>query len=476
MKDDINLGTNDAGKEPQTEDQMPMNGQGEAVQPEHGQQPDQPVQSVPAEPDGQPEKKKKNKGGFGKGVIVGVAATLAVFLIAAAGIGYVVWKDYSQAFTYENLTTPEHVPDNSGELDMDKIESKLNLLQEYISEYFLYDEDMEAAEDGIYKGFISGLDDKYATYYTKEEFDSLIESTNGTYSGIGALLQQNATTKIMSVVKVFAGSPAEEAGLKAGDIFYKVGDEDITALDLDILVSKYIRGEEGTDVTLTVLRGEEYEEVTMTITRRTIEVPTVEHKMLSDNIGYIAVSEFESPTVEQYKEAVDDLTDQGMTSLVIDLRDNPGGLVDTSVSMLEYTLPDGLYTYTADKNGNGQKYLGNDDHEIDVPIVILVNGNSASASEIFSGAMRDYEKATLLGTTTYGKGIVQSVFSLGDGTGLKITTMHYYTPNGTDLHGEGLAPDIEVEWDKEGTAGEEGNDNQLDAAIEYLKTGKVTEL
>ena len=416
------------------------------------------------------EKKK----GFGRGVLVGILGTLAVFIAAGLCVGFVVLKHYPQAVTYEKLTDPDHVPDNSAELDMDKIEDKLNLLQTYISKYFLYDEDIKSAEDGIYKGFISGLDDKYAAYYNEEDYASLMESTNGTYSGIGALLQQNASTKVMSIVKVFAGSPAEEAGLQAGDILYKVGDEDITALDLDVLVSKYIRGEEGTDVTLTVLRGEEYEEVTLTITRRKIEVPTVEHKMLSGNIGYIAVSEFESLTVDQYKDAVDDLTAQGMTGLVIDFRDNPGGLVDTSVEMLEYTLPDGLYTYTADKNGNGQKYLGDDSHEIDVPIVILVNNNSASASEIFAGAMRDYGKGTLLGTTTYGKGIVQSVFSLGDGTGLKITTMHYYTPNGTDLHGEGLAPDIEVEWDKEGTVGEEGSDNQLDAAIEYLRTGNVT--
>ncbi len=413
---------------------------------------------------------KKSGSGFIKGIIVGVAACITLLTAAGVGIGIMVLRKYPQVIPYEKLTSPDYVPDNSASLDMDRIEDKLELLQEYVSQYFLYDEDMQEVEDGIYRGFVSGLGDKYAAYYNEDDYASLMESTQGTYSGIGALLQQNADTKIMSVVRVFDGSPAQEAGLQADDIFYKVGDEDITSLDLDVLVSKYIRGEEGTDVTLTVLRGDTHDEVTLTITRRRIEVPTVEYRMLSDGIGYILVSEYDSITSEQYKKAVDALTEQGMTGLVIDLRDNPGGLVDVSVDMLDYTLPDGLYTYTADKNGDGQKMGGNDGHEINVPIVLLVNDNTASAAEIFAGAMRDYNKATLLGTKTFGKGIVQLVFPLGDGTGLKLTSMHYYTPDGTDLHGEGLAPDVEVEWDTEGKAGEEGSDNQLDAALELLKS------
>ena len=412
----------------------------------------------------------KSAGSFVRGIIVGVAACVTLLTAAAVCIGIMVLRRYPQVIPYEKLTSPDYVPDNSASLDMDKIEDKLELLQEYVSQYFLYDEDMKDVEDGIYRGFVSGLGDKYAAYYNEEDYASLVESTNGTYSGIGALLQQNPDTKIMSVVKVFDGSPAQEAGLQADDIFYKVGDEDITSLDLDVLVSKYIRGEEGTDVTLTVLRGDTHDEVTLTITRRKIEVPTVEYKMLSDGIGYIIVSEYDSITGDQYKKAVDALTQQGMTGLVIDLRDNPGGLVDVSVDMLDYTLPDGMYTYTADKNGEGQRMGGNDGHEISVPIVLLVNDNTASAAEIFAGAMRDYNKAALLGTKTYGKGIVQLVFPLGDGTGLKLTSMHYYTPDGTDLHGEGLAPDIEVEWDGEGKAGVEGRDNQLDAALELLKS------
>ena len=412
---------------------------------------------------------KRGKNRFAIGVLAGIAATITVMTAATIGVGIIILREYPQIITHYKLTDPDYVPDNSENLNMEKISDKLNTLQEYVQEYFLYDEDMSAIEDGIYKGFVSGLEDKYAAYYNAEEYASLMESTKGTYSGIGALLQQNADTKIMTVVKVFKDSPAQEAGLQAGDILYKVDGADITDLDLDVLVSKYIRGDEGTAVSITVLRGSSHDETTLTVTRRKIEVPTVEYKMLSDDIGYIVISEYDSVTSTQYKQAVDELTKKEMKGLVIDLRDNPGGLVDVSVDMLDYTLPDGIYTYTADKNGNGQKLGGHDGHEISVPIVLLVNSNSASAAEIFAGAMRDYNKATLLGTKTYGKGIVQYVFSLGDGTGLKLTSMHYYTPNGTDLHETGLEPDIEIEWDQEGTAGEEGLDNQLDAAIRLLK-------
>ena len=242
---------------------------------------------------------------------------------------------------------------------------------------------------------------------------------------------------------------------------------EITGLDLDTLVRTYIRGEEGTTVDLTVLRGDEHDKVELHITRRAIEAETVEYKMLDNNIGYISVSEFDQPTYNQFKTAVDELQSDGMKGLVIDLRDNPGGLLDTVVDMLDYMLPDGLLVYTADKNGNGDKYYSDDGHQVDIPLVVLVNGNSASASEVFTGAIKDFKWGTIIGTQTFGKGIVQDILPLGDGSGLKITVAHYYTPSGFDLHGKGITPDIEVELDETAVYGED-SDNQLKAAIEKL--------
>ena len=203
------------------------------------------------------------------------------------------------------------------------------------------------------------------------------------------------------------------------------------------------------------------------MTRKKIDVPTVSSKMLENKVGYIQVTEFEANTQDQFKKAVDDLTDQGMEKLVIDLRDNGGGLVDSAVSMLDYMLPDGLLVYTANKNGVGEKYYSKDGHEVNIPTSILVNGNSASASEIFTGAYRDFKRATIVGTKTFGKGIVQNIIPLGDGTAVKITTEHYYTPSGYDLHKKGLEPDVNVELDKDAVYGE-SSDNQLKAAVDAL--------
>ena len=359
----------------------------------------------------------------------------------------------------------------------------MNLIEQIIGQYFLYEPDAGQVEDYIYRGMMAGLDDPYSSYYSEEDHKLMRDSTSGTYSGIGAMLSQNRNTGLCTIVKVFEGSPAFEAGLKPGDIIYKVEDQLVAGESLDVLVSTYIKGEEGTMVDMTVYRADKDEYVDFTIVRRKIEVPTVEYRMLADKTGYIAVSEFDLITVEQFTTAIDSLTEEGMKGLLIDLRNNPGGVLDGAIKMADYILPDDLSTYekgkgktlivyTADKNGKGDTYVASDGHELDIPIVILVNGDSASASEVFTGALKDYDKAAVVGTTSYGKGIVQNLIPLGDGSAIKITTAHYYTPSGFDLHGKGIEPDVEVELSEElktQAVVEPEEDNQIQKALEVLK-------
>ena len=341
-------------------------------------------------------------------------------------------------------------------------------MQVLTDRYYIFEDKASDPEEGIYLGYAASLGDVYTRYITKSDYEQMQEDDSGLYCGIGAMLQQDMNTGIMTVVRPFKGSPAEEAGLQTDDILYKVDGEDITALNLDIVVSKYIRGEEGTEVEITVYRGTDLEELTFTITRRQIETPIVEYEMKEDNIGYLSISEFNLITAEQYRKAIDDLTAQGMEGLIIDLRDNGGGIVDTAVEMLDYTLPDGLYTYLVDKQNGRTDFSGSDGHKVEVPIVLLVNGNTASSSEIFTGAMMDYDYATVVGTKTFGKGIVQYEIPLGDGSAFNITAAKYYTPNGVNIHGVGLEPDINVPKGENFKIMTE-TDNQYAAAVEELK-------
>ena len=286
------------------------------------------------------------------GFWLGFAAGLFVMLLLGAAIScFVVFSllrdygtlDYNAAGTQGEITVENmNAAPNPADLDYDRIDSKIRLLQKVINKNYLFDEDPEAVENSIYTGMMEGLGDPYSIYYTEEEYKKLTEDSSGTYSGIGALLQQNPETGICTIIKVFKGSPAEEAGLKNEDILFKVDGNEITGQDLDYFVTTYIRGEEGTDVEITVLRGDKLEEITMKVTRRSIDVPTVEYEMKENDTGYIQISEFELVTEEQFKEAVEALQAQGMKRLIIDLRNNPGGIVQTCVEMLDYMLPDGL--------------------------------------------------------------------------------------------------------------------------------------
>ena len=345
-------------------------------------------------------------------------------------------------------------------------DEKLSVLKGLIDENYIGETDEEALEEGIYKGYIQGLEDPYSVYYDEEETKDLYETTEGEYSGIGAVLSQNMDSGVITLVQIYEDSPADKAGLKDNDILTKVGDMEVTGMDLSEVVT-YIKGEKGTDVDLTVLRGEEAEEITVTATRDTVEAQTVEYEMLEDQIGYLAVTEFDSVTYDQYKEALDALTKQGMEGLVVDLRNNPGGNLNTVCDMLDLVLPEGTIVYTEDKDGNRETATSDDEHQIDVPMAVLVNGNSASASEIYAGAIQDYGIGMIVGTQTYGKGVVQQIFDLGDGTSVKLTIAEYYTPNGRNIDGEGITPDVEVEYEADESNPEA--DNQLEEAVDVLK-------
>ena len=403
------------------------------------------------------ERNQKRKGRM-NGVIGFILGIMTSFVLVYVGF----------AFAFNNGNVLSLFLKRNNKLDYKKIEEKTSVLQNIIDRYFLFDEDMTKVEDGIYAGMMNGLGDPYTVYYTKEEYKALNEDTEGKYSGIGAVVSQNPNTKIITIVKIFDNSPANDAGLQVGDIIYKIDGEEVAGKDMDILVKTKIRGEEGTSFKMTVLRGDDRKEVELDLIRRSIEVETVAGKMLDNNIGYIAVSQFDAVTSEQFKSNIESLQSQGMTKLIVDLRGNPGGLLDQVVDMLDYILPDGLVLYTEDKYGKREEYYSDGSHELKIPMVVLVNENSASASEVFTATFRDFEWGTVVGKTTFGKGIVQNVLPLGDGTAVKITTQHYYPPSGYDLHKVGIKPDLEVDLNEGAKIGTD-SDNQLSAAIDILK-------
>ncbi len=386
---------------------------------------------------------------FRKGLICGVLISVLTVSICGCGATWMLGRLGLQALT-----------SGSNAEEQAKVSTKMQELQSYIDRYYLFDYDEEDVESGIYKGMMAGLGDVYTNYYTPEEYASFMESSNGSYSGIGAMLSQDYNTGIITVVKVFDGSPSAEAGMQADDILYKVEGEEVTGTDLSLVVSD-LKGEEGTDVNISIMRGTDV--LDLTLTRRSIEVPTVEYRLITDKIGYIGISEFDDVTDDQFIAALDDLKSQGMENLIIDLRDNGGGLVDVTCNILDQLLPEGLIVYTEDKDGNRQEETSDAEHYFDGKMAVLVNGNSASASEIFAGAIKDYGVGTLIGTQTFGKGIVQSLFPLSDGSAIKITVSRYYTPAGNNIHGVGITPDIILEKDTESE-----EDNQLQKAIDVL--------
>lgn len=398
------------------------------------------------------EQKPKNH--FLKGALCGALAMLAICLVVGGTLIMFIGSGLGKTGNGEN-----------GIVTNDTL-NKLSLIQSYIDDIYLYSDEVESEllQDSLIKGYVNGLQEPYSVYYNEAETTALFESTSGTFGGIGVGIMQDTTSGLITFTKIYKDCPGEKAGFKEGDIVYKVNGEDITGQDLDTIVSK-IRGEIGTDVEITVIRdGEEY---TGAATRSLIENDTVEYEMKADKVGYIQVAGFEEVTLKQFEEALDDLNKQGMKGLVIDLRSNPGGNLSTVCDMVDLILSEGTIVSIEDRNGNGEVYKAKKKDKLNVPLVVMINGYSASASEIFAGAVKDHELGTLVGTTTYGKGIVQNIYSLGDGTSLKITSSEYFTPNGTNIHGVGIKPDVEIEYEYDENNPEK--DNQLEKAIEVLK-------
>lgn len=426
------------------------------------------------------EEKKNYQRGLLTGVaggILGCLIVVSIMIVAgvnifAANNGHVTFggDELSRLETTESETTAES--NQTGVLTKEFLE-KVNRIYNDMQSYFLYEIDDKALQDGMLAGLLDALGDPYSCYYNEKELVSMMETTQGEYVGIGVSVSQNAQTGLITIVKPYVGAPGQEAGLLPGDVLYKVNDEDITAMELDAVVS-LIRGEEGSTVKVTVYREGESGYLDFEVERRMVEIPTVEYEMLDNQIGYIAVSAFEGNTDEQFKAAMDTLTEQGMKGLMIDLRDNGGGLLDTVVNMLDYVLPEGLIFYVKDKyeNVGGEMYSTPDCH-LNVPLVVLVNGNSASASEVFAGNIQDFNAGVLVGTTTFGKGIMQSMYyeDLKFSTAIKLTVADYYIHSGRNIHKIGITPDVEVELNEElrqmVTIPHE-QDNQLQAGIAAL--------
>ncbi|MCD8155256.1 MAG: S41 family peptidase [Clostridiales bacterium] len=391
---------------------------------------------------------KKNRD-FKRGVAVGIAAALLVAAGACAG----VWLFL---FSGGSVLTPGAM-------------LKLLSLEQMIDDYYLGEKNEEDLTESLYAGLIDGLGDIYSRYYTAEEYEEESASTEGTYVGIGVTLSENTDGGVV-IVECYEGGPGDLAGLEAGDVISAMDGTDILDMELSDVVS-LIKSTEADSVVLTVHRDGVEEPMEIEVSITDVELTSVYYEMLDEETGYLQITEFTGVTCEQYESAFEDLESQGMTRLVVDLRDNPGGLLDSVCNVLRRILPEGVIVYTEDKNGNRVDYTCDGENTLDIPLAVLVNGGSASASEIFAGAVQDYGIGTIVGTTTYGKGVVQSIRRLSDGSAVKLTVANYYTPNGNNINQVGIRPDVEVELDTDLLGQEEishEEDNQLQTALEVL--------
>ncbi len=404
--------------------------------------------------------KVRTRRGFVRGFLIGVVV-MAVILVVVI-------------FLYRNavrsVLSSYGVGDYSDtELLDDTTEEKISMLAGYIEGNYYEEVDTEELRNGLYQGLFDNLDE-YSEYYTPEEYEEMMASTvEGTYSGIGATLQQDNETMIVTVIHVYDDSQAQRAGIQEGDIILKVDEYDASEMELTDLVS-HIHGEEGSTVHLEIYR--DGEEIEFDVVRENLDYPTADGEMLDDGIGYIQISEFAESTVEQFNTALDDLTEQGMTALIIDLRYNPGGVLDSVCDIADDILPEGLNVYTEDRAGHRVDYDSTDDRSLDIPLAILVNEYSASASEILAGAVQDRDAGTIIGTLTFGKGVVQTIRPLSDGSAVKMTTSRYFTPGGTCIQGIGITPDVEIEYEFLGGDEDEYSyelDNQIQEAIAVLR-------
>ena len=399
---------------------------------------------------------------FSSGVTLGIfAGFIFTITLALLVLGFFYNAGYLHFGNGEIYVQDSHTSDDDG--IGSKVESKLNTLDSILSNGFYFsDVDEDTAADSIYKAYLDSYDDKYTVYYTSDEYKKMTESITGTFYGIGAVCQKNKEDGSILLPTVYEDGAAYKAGIRSGDCITKIDGQDVTDLEVSEAVA-LIKGKKGTAVWLEVKRKDEL--FTVKATRAEVTEQTVSSKLMDNNVGYIQISQFDTVTTKQFQSAYKDLQDQGMKSLVVDLRYNPGGSLKTVVDILDELLPNGTIVYTEEKSGKKTENKGSNSDEINIPMAVLVNGYSASASEIFAGAVQDYEKGRIIGTQTFGKGIVQTTKPLSDGSAIKYTMAKYYTPKGQDIQGKGVTPDQVVDLPDDST-----EDLQLNAAKQYLKT------
>ena len=385
---------------------------------------------------------------YAAGVLTGVL----VVALAAGGVKFVQQRQYNGV-----LSDSSHV-------------QKIEYLEKMIDQEYLGEVDNAEMAEGIYAGLVYGLGDVYSRYYTADEYAQETASTDGAYAGIGVSIQKNKNGGVQ-IAECYEGGPGAEAGLQTGDVITAINDTDVTDMELSDVVS-LIRENKDNTIVLTVFRENEEKSREISVDVTDVELPSVFGEMLDKKTGYIQITQFTGVTLQQYKDMFAELKDKGMERLVIDLRDNPGGLLTSVCDILREILPEGLIVYTEDKYGNREEETCDGKHQLDMPLAVLVNENSASASEIFAGAVQDHEVGTIVGTTTYGKGVVQELRQLSDGSAVKLTVSNYYTPNGNSINKVGIKPDVEVKLasvllNKDEITHEE--DNQLQKALNVIE-------
>ena len=382
----------------------------------------------------------------------GVLTGVLVVTLAVGGVKFVQQRQYNGV-----LSDTSHV-------------QKIEYLEKLIDQEYLGEVDNDEMAEGVYAGLVYGLGDVYSRYYTADEYAQETASTDGAYAGIGVSIQKNKNGGVQ-IAECYEGGPGAEAGLQTGDVITAINDTDVTDMELSDVVSM-IRENKDKTIMLTVLRENEDSSREISVDVTDVELPSVSGEMIDESTGYIQITQFTGVTPQQYKDTFAELKDKGMERLVIDLRDNPGGLLTSVCDILREILPEGLIVYTEDKYGNREEETCDGKNKLDMPLAVLVNENSASASEIFAGAVQDHGVGTIVGTTTYGKGVVQELRQLSDGSAVKLTVSNYYTPNGNSINKVGIKPDVEVKLasvllNKDEITHEE--DNQLQEALNVIE-------
>jgi len=405
--------------------------------------------------------KGSGRGLFLAGLIAGLAG--ALLIVAICYLGAMLQK------TIEDRDSEGAVAFKEDSAIDASVLKKLQTLEETIEDhYYLGEVSDTELQDGLYRGMLDSLGDPYSEYYSAEELSAMLEQTEGIYYGIGAYVSLDTVSGLPKISGTIVGSPAEAADLRANDLIYEVDGTATYGMSLTEAVA-LIKGPEGTEVSLTIVREGETDYLEFTLTRKRVESPTVELTMLEDDMAYIRITEFDEVSVEQFADALATARGSGMKGMIMDLRGNPGGSLNAVVEMARMILPEGMIVYTEDKAGKRKEYTCDGKRKLEVPLVVLTDTNSASASEIMAGAIKDYGIGTLVGTTTFGKGIVQQIMPFRDGSAVKLTISAYYTPKGNNIHEIGIEPDVECEFDGEAYYGsDEHPDNQLEKAKEVL--------